>query len=98
MKEINFREKNNCFDEKIKFINFLNVLDCVMFKIDLKSAYHHLSQWDVVARIYLDDVLFIVKDTPRAPTQVQLVVRHLMQAGFVVNREKSVLIPTKKIE
>ena len=25
MKEINFRERNNCFDEKIKFINFLNV-------------------------------------------------------------------------
>ena len=48
--------------------------------------------------IYLDDILIVNESREGASADLEMVMRLLQELGFIINKEKSILGPTQKIE
>ena len=48
--------------------------------------------------VYLDDILVLGSSPEEGKAHVELIIWILFQLGFVINMEKSQLVPTQKIQ
>ena len=130
--------------EDLRGLHALLLPGDMMWKVDLKSAFHHLKladslskelgisyrgttyRWTVLpfglstapavwqaimqhatrdlslhgirSRVYLDDVLFLAQPGPDLWSKIRLSVETLLSSGFVLNLQKSILVPSTRIE
>ena len=57
-----------------------------------------LREMGILCFVYLDDWLVAARSREESVVHTEVVLRVLTNAGFIINREKSTLVPTRSIE
>ena len=68
-----------------------------MFTKLLKPVVSHLRKMSIRIVIYLDDLLLLADSRKHCLQQRDTIIKLLIRLGFIINWEKSMLIPTQKI-
>lgn len=66
-----------------------------VFTKTLKPVIHHLRSMGITLVIYLDDILIIGKTKEICSKNTKIAIEVLTKLGFIINNEKSVLIPSQ---
>ena len=57
-----------------------------------------LRRWGIRLVIYLDDILILSESKEGLLADIDTVIDLLQSLGFLINGEKSIIVPTQKIE